>query len=99
MAEVAGSLKEDFREKLEVEAIMVEEKVPYVGGVENKSLVGSKLMTSGEECLDAWVGAGGRDVKVGGVVFEVSRFLLGVIPGDITGESGGKAFGLDGGAD
>ncbi|GJS64169.1 hypothetical protein Tco_0678733 [Tanacetum coccineum] len=54
---------------------------------------------SGEECLDGWVGAGGGDVKVGGVVFGVSRILLGVIPGDIMGESDGEAFGLDGGAD
>ncbi|GKE14857.1 hypothetical protein Tco_1422434 [Tanacetum coccineum] len=30
MAEVAGSLKEDFREKLEVEAAMVEEKAKAV---------------------------------------------------------------------
>ncbi|GKE62042.1 hypothetical protein Tco_1512409 [Tanacetum coccineum] len=84
MAEVARSLKEDFGEKLEVEATMVEEKV---GGVENKSLMGSKLMTSGEECLDGWVRAGGGYVKVGGVVFGVSRILLGVIPRDIMGKA------------
>ncbi|GJW98404.1 hypothetical protein Tco_0180212 [Tanacetum coccineum] len=96
MAKVAGSFREDFGEKLEVEAAMVEEKV---GGVENKSLVGSKFMASGEECLDGWVGAGGGEVKGGGVVFGVSRISLGVIPRDIMGKSGGEAFGLDGGAD
>ncbi|GJU82040.1 hypothetical protein Tco_1284405 [Tanacetum coccineum] len=66
-----------------------------VRGVENKSLVGSKLMASGEECLDGWVGAGGGEVKGGGVVFGVSKILLGVIPEDIIRESGGEAFGLD----
>ncbi|GKA76751.1 hypothetical protein Tco_0783212 [Tanacetum coccineum] len=62
MAEVAKSLKEDFGEKLEVEAAMVEEKIPCersssvskcvrgeVGGVKNKSSVGSMLMASGYE--------------------------------------------------
>ncbi|GKC24284.1 uncharacterized mitochondrial protein-like protein [Tanacetum coccineum] len=86
MAEVARSLKKDFRGKLEVEAAMVEEKV---GGVENKSLVGSKFMASGEECLDGWVGAGRGEVKGGGVVFRVSNILLSVIPEDVMGESGG----------
>ncbi|GKC59577.1 hypothetical protein Tco_1087175, partial [Tanacetum coccineum] len=66
-----------------------------VRGVENKSSVGSKLMASGEECLDGWVGAGGGEVKGGGVVFGVSKIFLGVIPGDIIRESGGEAFGLD----
>nr|GEW04993.1 hypothetical protein [Tanacetum cinerariifolium] len=80
MAKAKGSLKEDIREKMEVEAEMVEEKA---GGVENKSLVGSKLMSGGEECLDGWVGVRGGDVKGGGVFFGVSRILLSVIPGDI----------------
>ncbi|GJT50304.1 hypothetical protein Tco_0976461 [Tanacetum coccineum] len=44
-----------------------------VGGVENKSSVGSKLMASGEECLDGWVGSGGGEVKGGGVVFGTQR--------------------------
>nr|GEW56899.1 putative retrotransposon RIRE1 poly protein [Tanacetum cinerariifolium] len=68
----------------------------------NNSLCGGGFVVvgeSGEECLDGWVGAGGGEVKGGGVVFGVSRILLGVIPRDIMGESGGKAFGLDGGAD
>ncbi|GJX87724.1 hypothetical protein Tco_0339738 [Tanacetum coccineum] len=69
------------------------------GGVENKSSVGSKLMASGEECLDGWVGAGGGDVKGGGVVFGVSRIEFGMIPEVNIGESGGEAFRLDGGAD
>ncbi|GKB10448.1 hypothetical protein Tco_0844371 [Tanacetum coccineum] len=96
LAKVAGSLKEDLGEMLEVEVAMVEEEV---GGVENKSLVGSKFMASGEECLDGWVGAGGGEVKGDGVVFGVSKILLGEIPEDIMGESGGEAFGVDGGAD
>ncbi|GKD61645.1 hypothetical protein Tco_1299154 [Tanacetum coccineum] len=70
MAEVAGSLKEDFGGKLELVAAMVEEKVE---GVENKSSVESKFMASGEECLDGWVGAGRGEVKGGGVVFGVRK--------------------------
>ncbi|GJX49725.1 hypothetical protein Tco_0276570 [Tanacetum coccineum] len=96
MAKVAGSLKEDLGEKLEVEVAMVKEEV---GGVENKSSVGSKFMASGEKCLDGWVRAGGGEVKGGGVVFGVSRILLGKIPEDIMGESDSEAFGVDGGAD
>ncbi|GKF52559.1 hypothetical protein Tco_0159469 [Tanacetum coccineum] len=69
------------------------------GGVENKSLVGSKFMASGEECLDGWVRADGGEVKGGGVVFGVSRISLGVIPKDIMGKSGGEVFGVDVGAD
>ncbi|GJX81816.1 hypothetical protein Tco_0331297 [Tanacetum coccineum] len=61
--------------------------------------VGSKFMASGEEGSDGWVGAGRREVKGGGVDFRVSRTLLGEIPGDIMGESGGEAFRVDGGAD
>ncbi|GJZ87181.1 hypothetical protein Tco_0658791 [Tanacetum coccineum] len=57
--------------------------------VENKLRWLSKFMASGEECLDGWVGAGGGEVKGGGVVFRVSRILLGEIPGDIMGESDG----------
>ncbi|GJR21413.1 hypothetical protein Tco_0969940 [Tanacetum coccineum] len=67
MAKEAGGLKEDLREKLEVEVEMVR--------------------------------AGGGDVKGGGVVFGVSRILLGEILEDIMGESGGEAFGVDGEAD
>ncbi|GJZ56669.1 hypothetical protein Tco_0612163 [Tanacetum coccineum] len=83
MAEVAGSLKEDFGEMLEVEVVMLEEE----------------FMASGEECLDGWVRAGGGEVKGGGVVFGVSRTLLGEIPRDIMRESGGEVFGVDVGAD
>ncbi|GJZ64138.1 hypothetical protein Tco_0620559 [Tanacetum coccineum] len=83
MAEVATSLKEDLGEKLEVEVAMVEEE----------------FMASGEECLDGWVGAGRREVKGGGVVFGVSRILLGEIPRDIMGDTSGEAFEVDGGAD
>ncbi|GKF11388.1 hypothetical protein Tco_0049314 [Tanacetum coccineum] len=69
-----------------------------VGGVENKSLMGSMLMAKGEEFLDGWVGAGRGEVKSGGVDFEVTKSLLGEIPGENTGESGGKEFRVDGGA-
>nr|GEX12408.1 hypothetical protein [Tanacetum cinerariifolium] len=51
-----------------------------LGGVENKSLVGSKLMASDEECLDGGVRTSGGDVKDGGGVFGVSRIFIGVIP-------------------
>ncbi|GJX60624.1 hypothetical protein Tco_0292014 [Tanacetum coccineum] len=84
MAEVAKSLKGDFLEKLEVEVAMEEEKV---GGVENKSSMGSKFMASGEECLDGLVRAGRGEVKGGGVDFGLSRILLGVIPKDIMGKA------------
>ncbi|GJU67356.1 hypothetical protein Tco_1253615 [Tanacetum coccineum] len=63
--------------KLEIVVAMVEEEVPYfeevsrvskrswgeVGGVENKSSMGSMLIAKGEECMDGWVGAGGGEVK------------------------------------
>ncbi|GJT66073.1 hypothetical protein Tco_1017553 [Tanacetum coccineum] len=71
---------------------MVGSKDPWFRGVENKSSVGYKFMASGEECLDGWVRAGRGEVKGGGVVFRVSRILLGVIPGDIIGESGGESI-------
>ncbi|GKD84337.1 hypothetical protein Tco_1355491, partial [Tanacetum coccineum] len=48
-----------------------------VGGVENKCSMGSMLMAKGEECLDGWVGAGGGEVKGGGVDFGVTKSLLG----------------------
>ncbi|GJR84470.1 retrovirus-related pol polyprotein from transposon TNT 1-94 [Tanacetum coccineum] len=76
-----------------------DETLQLPGGVENKSSVGSKFMASGKESLDSWVGAGGGEVKGGGVVFGVSKILLGVILRDIMGESDGEAFGVDGGAD
>ncbi|GJZ63975.1 hypothetical protein Tco_0620396 [Tanacetum coccineum] len=50
--------------------------------------------SSGEECLDGWVRAGGGEVKGGGVDFGDTKSLLGEIPG----ESGGEEFGVDGGA-
>nr|GEU54145.1 hypothetical protein [Tanacetum cinerariifolium] len=57
------------------------------GGVENKSVMGSKFMASGEEGLDGWVGADGGKVKGGSVVFRVSRILLSAIPRDIMGKA------------
>nr|GEW15591.1 hypothetical protein [Tanacetum cinerariifolium] len=83
MAKVAGSLKEDFKGKLEVVAAMVEEK----------------FMASREECLDGWVRIGGGGFKGGGVVFGISKILLGVILEYIMRESDDEAFVLDGGAD
>ncbi|GKE17673.1 hypothetical protein Tco_1425250 [Tanacetum coccineum] len=51
------------------------------------------------ECLNGWVRAGEGEVKGGGVVFEVSKNLLGEIPGVFIGESSGETFRVDGGAD
>ncbi|GJX62125.1 hypothetical protein Tco_0295025 [Tanacetum coccineum] len=34
-----------------------------VGGVENKSSMGSMLISKGGECMDGWVGVGGGEVK------------------------------------
>ncbi|GJU56887.1 hypothetical protein Tco_1234653 [Tanacetum coccineum] len=50
------------------------------------------------ECLDGWVGAGGGEVKGGGVDFGVSRTFLGEIPRENMGESGFEVFGVEGGA-
>ncbi|GJU94384.1 hypothetical protein Tco_1319140 [Tanacetum coccineum] len=36
--------------------------------------------SSSEDCLDGWVGAGGGEVKGGGVDFGVTRTFLGEIP-------------------
>ncbi|GKB18024.1 hypothetical protein Tco_0851947 [Tanacetum coccineum] len=106
MTEVVGSLKEDLGEIGEVVVAMVEEKEEYLLVCQRKfkekreewkkSLMGSKFMANGEECLDGWVGVGGGEVKGGGVDFGVSRTLLGEIPGEIIGESGGEVFGFDG---
>ncbi|GJZ61116.1 hypothetical protein Tco_0617253 [Tanacetum coccineum] len=66
-----------------------------VGGVENKSSMGSMLIAKGEECLDGWVGAGRGEVKGCGVDFRVTKSLL----GEILEESGGEEFVIvDGGA-
>nr|GEU56069.1 hypothetical protein [Tanacetum cinerariifolium] len=70
-----------------------------IRGVENISLMGSKIMASGEECLDGWVGVGKGEVKGDGVVFKVSRIEFGMIRKDNMEESGGEAFELDEGAD
>ncbi|GKD82328.1 hypothetical protein Tco_1349167 [Tanacetum coccineum] len=61
-------------------------------------LGGGGLVVVGEECLDGYVGAGGGEVKGGGVDFGVTKSLLGEIPAESTGESGGEEFGVDGGA-
>nr|GEV75601.1 hypothetical protein [Tanacetum cinerariifolium] len=64
-----------------------------VGGVENKSLMGSMLIAKGKECLDGWVRADGGKVKGGGVDLGVTKSLLGETPG----ESGDEEFAVDGG--
>ncbi|GKB72043.1 hypothetical protein Tco_0933455 [Tanacetum coccineum] len=51
-----------------------------VGGVEKMSSTESKCMVRGEECLEGYVGAGGREVNGGGEDLGVSKSLLGEIP-------------------
>nr|GEW23578.1 hypothetical protein [Tanacetum cinerariifolium] len=93
MSEVAGSLKGDFEEKLEVEMEMLEEKVPWLDLVEKEEEWKTRVrwdlsfVASSEECLDGWVRASGGEVKGGGIIFRISRILLGVIPGDIMGKA------------
>ncbi|GJV62814.1 hypothetical protein Tco_1473642 [Tanacetum coccineum] len=82
-------LEEDEKKLEIVVAMRVEESLGEVGGVENKSSMGSMLMAKGEECLDGWVGAGRGEVK-GGVDFGVTKSLVGEIPIENTGESGGE---------
>ncbi|GKC23275.1 hypothetical protein Tco_1025425 [Tanacetum coccineum] len=47
-----------------------------VGGVENNSFMGSRLMERGDVSLDGWVGTGGGEVKGGGVDLGVVNKLL-----------------------
>ncbi|GJV14759.1 hypothetical protein Tco_1360082 [Tanacetum coccineum] len=95
--EVGLIILEEDEKKLEiVVAMRVEESLGEVRGVENKSSMGSMLMAKGEECLDGWVGAGRGEVKGGGVNFGVTKSLLGEIPMENTGESGGEELGVDG---
>ncbi|GJR07746.1 hypothetical protein Tco_0790398 [Tanacetum coccineum] len=69
------------------------------GSMESKDgLGGEGFVVLGERSSNGWVGAGGGEVKGGGVDFGVSRILLGEIPREIMGESGGEVFGVDGGA-
>ncbi|GJT61877.1 hypothetical protein Tco_1005410 [Tanacetum coccineum] len=67
-----------------------------VGGMENKSLIGSIVIAKGEEYLDGCVRAGGGEVKGDGVNFGVTKSLLGEILGESMEESGGEEFGVDG---
>ncbi|GJW51866.1 hypothetical protein Tco_0093217 [Tanacetum coccineum] len=69
-----------------------------VGGVENKSSMGSMLISKGEECMDGWVGVGGGEVKGGCVDFRVTKSLLGKILRESTRESDGEEFRVNGGA-
>ncbi|GJX20908.1 hypothetical protein Tco_0223585 [Tanacetum coccineum] len=110
MAEVVESLKEDFWRNIgscggnggrggsmagrgggSLAKRSMELKDGLCGG-------GSKFIANGEECLDGWVGAGGGEVKGGGVDFRVGRTLLGEIPREIMWESGGEAFEVHEGA-
>nr|GEU39244.1 hypothetical protein [Tanacetum cinerariifolium] len=50
-----------------------------------------------EKCLEGCVGAHGGEVNEGRDDFEVSKSLLGEIPGVAIVESGGETFGVDGG--
>ncbi|GJX29759.1 hypothetical protein Tco_0237838 [Tanacetum coccineum] len=59
------------------------------------AVLGGTSSSESKKCLDGWVGAGGGEVKGGGVDFGVSRTLLGEIPREIMGESDGEAFGVD----
>ncbi|GKC07111.1 hypothetical protein Tco_0998721 [Tanacetum coccineum] len=52
---------------------------------------------SSRESNKAWVGAGGGEVKGGGIDFGVSKSFLGEIPGVVISEGGGELFGDDGG--
>nr|GEV58646.1 hypothetical protein [Tanacetum cinerariifolium] len=63
-----------------------------VGGVENKSSMGSMLMAKGEEFLDGWVRADGGEVKGGGVDFGVTKSFLGEIPEENMRESDESQF-------
>ncbi|GKF97717.1 hypothetical protein Tco_0293538, partial [Tanacetum coccineum] len=69
-----------------------------VGGVEKISSSRSKFMANGEDCLDGCDGAGGGEVKGGGVDLGVVNSLLGEILGDVMGEKGRDTIGVDGGA-
>ncbi|GJT71463.1 hypothetical protein Tco_1030749 [Tanacetum coccineum] len=44
-----------------------------------------------EDCLEGWVGAGGGEVKGGGVVLGVVKSLLSEKPGGATGFVGGES--------
>ncbi|GKC24435.1 hypothetical protein Tco_1026585 [Tanacetum coccineum] len=68
-----------------------------VGGVEKISSTGSKFMANREDCLDGCDGAGGGEVKGGGVNFGVLKSSPGEIPGETIGERGGDKMGLGGG--
>ncbi|GJX88332.1 hypothetical protein Tco_0340346 [Tanacetum coccineum] len=65
-----------------------------VGGVEKISSTGSKFMANGEDCLDGCDGAGGGEVKGGGVDFGVLKSWSGEIPGETMGERGGDMMDL-----
>ncbi|GKB20786.1 hypothetical protein Tco_0854709 [Tanacetum coccineum] len=66
------------------------------GGVANKSLMGSRLIVTGEVSLNGWVGAGGGIVNGGGVVLGVSKqFSFELV---FIGDSGGEIIEEVGGA-
>ncbi|GKG33895.1 hypothetical protein Tco_0434054 [Tanacetum coccineum] len=55
------------------------------------SSTGSMFMVNGEDCLEGWVGAGGGEVKGGGVVLGVVKSSLGEKPGGAIGVVGGES--------
>nr|GFC09791.1 hypothetical protein [Tanacetum cinerariifolium] len=80
-------------------AMLSMESKDRLGGVENKSSMGSRLMANGEESLEGWAGAGGGEVNGGGVVVGISRSLLGEDPVEIMSERGVETFCKDEGAE
>nr|GEW20260.1 reverse transcriptase domain-containing protein [Tanacetum cinerariifolium] len=62
------------------------------------SFIGSMFMANEEDCLDGWDGAGGGEVKGGGVDLGVVNSLLGEILEDVIGERCGDTIRVDGGA-
>ncbi|GKA33406.1 hypothetical protein Tco_0719835 [Tanacetum coccineum] len=61
--------------------------------------VGGMKKNRAQESECVWrIGAGGGEVKGGGVGFGVVKSLLREIPEDVIGESGGETFGVDRGA-
>ncbi|GKB86996.1 hypothetical protein Tco_0959268 [Tanacetum coccineum] len=97
------AVKDVIENELHLIPEIVNNNLGEVGGVENKSSLGSMLMANGEECLDGCFRAGGGEVMGGGVDFGVSRSLLGEILREIMGDKVGEEYGreefrVDGGA-
>ncbi|GKE92819.1 hypothetical protein Tco_1573914 [Tanacetum coccineum] len=94
--------------RAEVAVVMVGEVVPWLEEVvvdrpnillnrKKMSSTGSMFMARGEECLEGLVGVGGGEFKGGEVDLGVVNNLLGDIPKDVIGESGGEVIEVVGG--